>query len=59
MAHQDIPPTLGADIRSAISDLDRIRTPETRDAIVWAQMVLTVCAHMIGEPSFKIERRSA
>ena len=59
MAHQDTPPTLGADIRAAISGLDKIRTPETRDAIVWAQMVLTACADMIGEPSFKIERRSA
>ncbi len=51
------PPTLGADIRSAIAGLDRIRTPETRNAIVWAQMVLTACADMIGEPSFKTERR--
>ena len=53
------PQTLGADIRAAISRLDTIRTPETRDAIVWAQYVLTACASMIGEPAFISERRQA
>ena len=48
---------LGADIRSAIVGLDKIRTPETRDAIVWAQYVLTACADMIGEPAFIPKRR--
>lgn len=56
MNKTDIPPTLGDDIRSAIADLDDIRTPENRDKIVWAQYVLTACADMIGEPAFKVER---
>lgn len=58
MAHQNIPQTLGADIRTAIAGLDSIRTAETRDAIVWAQMVLTACATMIGEPAFEIKCKS-
>ena len=57
MNKPDVPSTLGADIRTAISDLDKIRTPHNRDAIVWAQYVLTACADMIGEPAFKAERR--
>lgn len=52
-----IPPNLGSDIRTAIADLDSIRTPENRDKIVWAQYVLTACADMIGEPAFKVKRR--
>ncbi|MBD5367208.1 MAG: hypothetical protein HDR82_09480 [Bacteroides sp.] len=58
MANQDIPPTLGADIRSAISDLDKIRTPHNRDSIVWVQYVLTACAMMIGEPAFEITKKA-
>lgn len=53
-----IPPTLGEDIRTAIADLDKIRTPRNRDAIVWAQYVLTACADMIGEPAFVVKRRA-
>ena len=58
MANQDIPSTFGADIRSAIAELDKIRTPHNRDAIVWAQMVLAVCADMIGEPAFEITKKA-
>lgn len=58
MTRKDMPPTLGDAIRSAIADLEKIRTPFNRDKVVWAQYVLTACADMIGEPAFKIERRA-
>lgn len=42
-----IPKNLVADIRAAIADLDKIRTGKNRDAVVWAQYVLTACAASI------------
>lgn len=48
-----IPPTLAADIATAILDLESVRTEKNRDKIVWAQYVLTACAELaksvIGE----------
>ena len=35
------------DIPTAIRDLDGVRTPKNRDAIVWAQYVLTACVEVI------------
>jgi len=43
-----IPPTLSEDIRTAIIGLDGLRNSgHDRDAIVWAQYVLTACARLI------------
>lgn len=42
----NIPPTLHADIVSAILDLESIRTEKNRDKIVWAQYVLTACQEL-------------
>lgn len=43
-----IPSTLGEDIRSAIMGLDGLRgSGHDRDAIVWAQYVLTACAEAL------------
>lgn len=41
-----MPPTLAADIRTAILDLESVRTEKNRDKIVWAQYVLTACAEL-------------
>lgn len=41
-----IPPTLAADITTAILDLESVRTEKNRDKIVWAQYVLTVCKEL-------------
>ena len=41
-----MPPTLAADIATAIIDLESIRTEKNRDKIVWAQYVLTACAEL-------------
>lgn len=41
-----IPPTLAADITTAILDLESVRTEKNRDKIVWAQYVLTACAEL-------------
>lgn len=42
-----IPPNLAADIRTAILDLESVRTEKNRDKIVWAQYVLTACAEVV------------
>lgn len=44
-----LPPNLAADIRTAILDLESVRTEKNRDAIVWAQYVLTACIKLLGE----------
>ncbi len=41
-----IPPTLAADIATAILDLESVRTEQNRDKIVWAQYVLTACKEL-------------
>lgn len=41
-----MPPTLAADIATAILDLESVRTENNRDQIVWAQYVLTACAEL-------------
>lgn len=41
-----ITPSLTADIRTAILDLESVRTEKNRDKIVWAQYVLTACAEL-------------
>lgn len=53
----DIPDTFGDDIRTAILDLDGLRTPKNRHIITWVQWILTTCATMIGEPCFKVKQR--
>ncbi len=48
MNETDIPPTLREDIRTAIMGLDSLRySGHDRDAIVWAQYVLTACAELL------------
>lgn len=48
MSEAYIPPTLGDDIRTAITGLDGLRERGLdRDTIVWAQYVLTACAELI------------
>lgn len=42
-----LPPTLAADIATAILDLESVRTEKNRDAIVWAQYVLTACKELL------------
>lgn len=42
----NIPPNLAADIATAILDLESVRTEKNRDAIVWAQYVLTACKEL-------------
>lgn len=42
----NLPATLAADIATAILDLESIRTEKNRDAIVWAQYVLTACKEL-------------
>lgn len=44
-----IPPTLAADIATAILDLESVRTEQNRDNIVWAQYVLTACKKLLEE----------
>lgn len=56
MTHE-LPPTLGEAIRSAIADLESIRTPFNRDKVVWAQYVLSACATNLGEPAFEIKSK--
>lgn len=41
-----IPPTLAADIATAILDLESVRTEKNRDVIVWTQYVLTACKEL-------------
>lgn len=41
-----LPHTLQRDIRSAVADLESIRTSRNRDKIVWAQVILTACADL-------------
>lgn len=43
-----IPATLAADIATAILDLESVRTEKNRDAIVWAQYVLTACKELLN-----------
>lgn len=38
--------SLASDIRTAILDLESVRTDSNRDKIVWAQYVLTACAEL-------------
>lgn len=42
----NVPPTLASDIRTAILDLESLRTETNRDKIVWAQYVLTACKEL-------------
>lgn len=42
----NVPPTLAADIHTAILDLESLRTEMNRDKIVWAQYVLTACMEL-------------
>ena len=57
MNREILPPTIGQDIRSAIADLDAIRTQRNRDAVVWAQYVLTACAVALGEAVFTPKKK--
>lgn len=51
-----ITPSLTADIRTAILDLESVRTEKNRDKIVWAQYVLTACKEHIDTIMPKKER---